>query len=314
MENIKNTANTPEAQQLSPELLEQLKQREKELRARKRKTNMKLFFGNKRAVFGCCLLACFFILAFVVPLFYEYDHEAYALGPRVGAPTPEYPLGFDELGRDVLGILIYGAKASLAIGVFVTLIIAVIGTVVGISSAYIGGLYDTIVMRITEAFMMVPSLPLMLVLAAIVGQNFTNIIWILGLTGWTGTARLVRSQTLSIKQRTYIERARAVGASESYIMFKHILPNVFPLIFAELVLTVQNAIISETTLAFLGIGDPSVPTWGQLLRSARQQGAVSGGALWLFLPAGLCIVLLAASFVFIGYGFDEILNPKLRRR
>ena len=314
MDNMQRLPGSEGTSSMSEEMLQSLKEREKELKRRKIKQNLGLFFHNKRAVFGMILFLFFVVLALVVPHFYEYHHDAYALGPRVGAPTPEYPLGFDELGRDVLGILIYGARASLAIGVLVTLIIAVVGTIVGISSAYFGGLYDTIVMRITEAFMMVPSLPLMMVLAAIVGQKFSNIIWILGLTGWTGTARLVRAQTLSIKQRSYIERARAVGASERYIMYKHILPNVFPLIFAELVLTVQNAIISETTLAFLGIGDPTIPTWGQLLRSARQEGAVSGGALWLFIPAGICIVLLASSFVFMGYGFDEILNPRLRRR
>lgn len=314
MDNLQKLPGSQETSQMSAEMLESLKKREKELKRRKVRQNLSLFFHNKRAVFGTILLMLFVIMALIVPQFYEYHHDAYALGPRVGAPTDKYVLGFDEMGRDVMGILIYGARASLAIGVLVTLIIAVVGSVVGISSAYFGGLYDTIVMRITEAFMMVPSLPLMMVLAAIVGQKFSNIIWILGLTGWTGTARLVRAQALSIKQRSYIERARAVGASEWYIMYKHILPNVFPLIFAELVLTVQNAIISETTLAFLGIGDPTIPTWGQLLRSARAEGAVSGGALWLFIPAGICIVLLASSFVFIGYGFDEILNPRLRRR
>lgn len=292
----------------------ELKRQEKELRRRKRKANLALFFGNKRAVFGVCLLSFFVIMGFIVPLFYPYDHMGYFLGDRFGKPDAQYVFGFDEMGRDVLGILIYGTRASLIIGVAVTLIVTVIGTAVGVSSGYFGGLYDTIVMRVTEAFMMIPTLPLMMVLAAIVGQKFSNIIWILGLTGWTSTARLVRAQTLSIRQRNYVERARAIGASNIYIMFRHVLPNVFPLIFAELILTVQNAILSEATLAFLGIGDTTLPTWGQLLRSAREVGAVSSGVYWLFIPAGLCIVLLASSFVFIGYGFDEILNPKLRRR
>ncbi len=291
-----------------------LKAREKELKRAKRKKTLGLFFGNKRAVFGVCLLSVFLIMALIVPIFYQYDHAKYFLGGRVGPPTAEYKLGFDELGRDVLGAIIYGARASLTIGLLVTLIIAAIGTLVGIASGYVGGLMDTVLMRVTEAFMMIPQLPLMLVLAAIVGQKFSNIIWILGLTGWTSTARLVRAQTLSIKERNYVERARAVGASTWYIMTKHILPNVFPLIFSNIILLVQNAIISESTLAFLGIGDPTLPTWGQLLRSARMEGAISTGSTWLFIPAGLCIVLLASSFVFIGYGFDEILNPKLRRR
>jgi peptide/nickel transport system permease protein len=290
------------------------RERDRMLRNKKIKESLTAFFSNRWAVFGVCLLSLFLLMAYVGPLFYHYDHAEFFLSGRVAPPEGKYVLGFDELGRDVLGAVIHGARASLKIGLFVTLIVAFIGSVLGISAGYFGGLYDTIIMRITEAFMMVPSLPLMLVLAAIVGQKFSNIIWILGLTGWTGTARLVRAQTLSVKQRNYVERARAIGASEIYVMYRHILPNVFPLIFAQLVLTVQNAILSEATLAFLGIGDPSIPTWGQLLRSAREQGAILTGAWWLFIPAGICIVLLASSFVFIGYGFDEILNPRLRRR
>ena len=293
---------------------EQMHEREKELKRQKRNTNLKLFFGNSRAVFGTVLLLIFIFLAVFGPLFYHYDHQEYFLGQRIGAPNAEYKLGFDEMGRDVLGAIIYGARASLAIGFFVTLLIVLVGTTFGIAAGYYGGLLDIVLMRITEAFMMVPSLPLMLTLAAIFGQRFSNIILILGLTGWPSTARLIRSQTLSIKQRNYVERARALGASGFYIMKRHVLPNVFPLIFSEIILLVQGAIISESTLAFLGIGDPTIPTWGQLLRSARVQGAITTGSWWLFIPAGVCIVLLASSFVFIGYGFDEILNPKLRKR
>ena len=231
------------------------RERDRMLRNKKIKESLTAFFSNRWAVFGVCLLSLFLLMAYVGPLFYHYDHAEFFLSGRVAPPEGKYVLGFDELGRDVLGAVIHGARASLKIGLFVTLIVAFIGSVLGISAGYFGGLYDTIIMRVTEAFMMVPSLPLMLVLAAIVGQRFSNIIWILGLTGWTGTARLVRAQTLSVKQRNYVERARAIGASEVYVMYRHILPNVFPLIFAQLVLTVQNAILSEATLAFLGIGE-----------------------------------------------------------
>lgn len=294
--------------------IHKLKEREKELKRQKIKLNIKLFFSNKKAVFGVVILVFFLLMAILGPLVYEYDHYQYFLGSRVGGPTEEYKLGFDELGRDVLGAVIYGTRASLIIGVVVTLIIVFIGATLGISAGYIGGLYDIIVMRITEAFSIIPTIPLILTLSAIIGQDFKNIVIILGLTGWPSTVRLVRSQTLSIKQRNYVERAKAVGASNTYIMFKHIFPNVLPLIFSNIILLVQNAIISESTLAFLGVGDPTIPTWGQLLRSAREEGAISAGSWWLFIPAGICLVLLASSFVFIGYGFDEINNPKLRRR
>ncbi|MDR1703272.1 MAG: ABC transporter permease [Clostridiales bacterium] len=274
----------------------------------------KLFIGNGKAVFGAVLLLLFLVFAAIGPVLYEYHHDGYALGSRLQAPNEEYRMGLDELGRDVFGAIIYGARASLMIGFFVTLLVVIVGTALGITAGYIGGVFDIIIMRITEAFMLVPFMPLVLTLAAIVGQRFSNIIIILGLTSWPGTARLVRAQTLTIKQRNYVERARALGAGSGYIMFRHILPNVFPLIFSNIILLVQNAIIAESTLAFLGIGDPSIPTWGQLLRSAREESAVVTNSWWMFIPAGACIVLLASSFVFISYGFDEILNPKLRKR
>jgi len=291
-----------------------LKRQQASKRSSKTVTNLRLFFRNSKAVFGVVLLAVFIVFAIIGPNLYEYHHDGYALGKRIQAPNAQYRLGLDELGRDVMGAIIYGARASLAIGIFVTLLVVVVGTTLGISAGYFGGLFDIIIMRITEAFMLVPFMPLVLTLAAIVGQRFSNIIIILGLTSWPGTARLIRAQTLTIKQRNYVERARSLGAGNIYIMFRHILPNVFPLIFSNIILLVQGAIIAESTLAFLGIGDPSIPTWGQLLRSAREQGSILIGSWWLFIPAGICIVLLASSFVFISYGFDEILNPKLRKR
>ena len=291
-----------------------LKQQERALRIRNIKKNAALFFGNKRAVFGVFFLGFFLLVAIIGPRVYEYSHDGYFLGPRIGKPTEQFKLGFDELGRDVFGAVVYGTRASLAIGIFVALIVVFIGTAIGIAAGYYGGIVDIILMRVTEVFMLIPSLPLILTFAAIMGQSFSNIIIILGITSWTSTARLVRAQAMSIKQRSYVERAKSIGASDFYIMWKHILPNVFPLIFSNIILQVQNAIISESTLAFLGVGDPTIPTWGQLLRSARENGAISAGYWWLFIPAGLCLVGLASSFVFIGYGFDEILNPKLRRR
>lgn len=296
------------------DLVDNLKKREREIKRMKRQNSIRLFLSNKRAVFGLFLFLLFLLIAVFAPVFYHYDHSEYFLGPRVGAPAEGYAFGFDEMGRDVFGAVLYGTRASIAIGILVTLIIVIIGATVGMLSGYYGGIVDIILMRITEGFMLLPSLPLMLILAAILGGKFSNIIIILGITGWTSTARLVRSQTLTIKQRAYVERAKAIGASDLYIMFKHILPNIFTLIFSNMILLVQGAIITESTLAFLGIGDPSIPTWGQLLRSARMEGAISIGAWWLYIPAGTCLVLLGTSFVFMGYGFDEILNPKLRKR
>jgi len=169
-------------------------------------------------------------------------------------------------------------------------------------------------MRFTDGFMVLPKLPLIMILAALLGSSTRNIIIVLGLTSWTGTARLVRSQTLSVKERPFIERAISVGAGRGYIMYRHILPNVFPLVFSNTILVTATAILTETTLSFLGLGNPMVPSWGQILRGAFTSGAVSIGAWWFFVPAGLCVIFLVLGFTFLGYSFDEILNPKLRRR
>ena len=154
----------------------------------------------------------------------------------------------------------------------------------------------------------------MLVLAAILGSSIWNIILVIGLTSWAGTARVVRAQALSIKERQFVERAKSIGADDRHIMVKHILPNVFPLVFANTILVSAVAILSETTLSFLGMGDPTHPSWGMMLHFAFESGAASVGAFWFLLPPGLCVVAVVLAFTFLGYAFDEILNPKLERR
>jgi peptide/nickel transport system permease protein len=200
------------------------------------------------------------------------------------------------------------------VGVAATAISMVIGTVIGIVSGFYGRAVDAVLMRFTDVFLVIPWLPLMLVMAALLGPSLGNIIFVIGITSWAGTARIIRSQTLSIKERPYVERARAIGSGDSHIMFYHILPNVFPLIFANTVLVAAIAILSETTLSFLGMGDPTRVTWGVMLHFAFSMGAVSHGAWWWLLPPGICVVLVVLSFTFIGYALDEVLNPKLRRR
>src|SRR6056297_1247982 len=249
------------------------------------------FKGNKMGVLGFYIIVFFVIVAFLGPLVYDYDPQSFGMGG-----------------------LIDGAKVSLMIGVFATLISVGIGTFIGVVSGFAGGKTDSILMRFTDGFMVLPKLPLIMILAAFLGSSTRNIIIVLGLTSWTGTARLVRSQTLSIKERPFIERAISVGAGRGYIMTKHILPNVFPLVFSNTILVTATAILTETTLSFLGLGNPMVPSWGQILRGAFTSGAVSIGAWWFFVPAGLCVIFLVLGFTFLGYSFDEILNPKLRRR
>ncbi|PIE77066.1 MAG: ABC transporter permease [Clostridiales bacterium] len=272
------------------------------------------FKSNKMGVFGFYIIIFFVIVAFIGPLVYEYDPQSFGEGDLIAPPNSEFPLGTDDMGRDILGAIIYGAKVSLVIGVFATLISVFIGTLIGVVSGFVGGTIDILLMRFTDGFMVLPKLPLIMILAAFLGSSTRNIIIVLGFTSWTGTARLVRSQTLSIKERPFIERAIAVGAGKSYIMIWHILPNVFPIVFSNTILVTAVAILTETTLSFLGLGNPMVPSWGQILRGAFTSGAVSLGAWWFFVPAGMCVIILVLGFTFLGYSFDEILNPKLRGR
>jgi peptide/nickel transport system permease protein len=229
-------------------------------------------------------------------------------------PSFQHLLGTDELGRDILGYLISGSRVSMMVGLLATFISMLIGTVLGIVSGYYDKTMGVIIMRITDFFLVIPWLPLMIVLASIMGTSIWNIIFVIGITSWAGTARVVRSQTLSVKELQFIERAIAIGSNDSHIMKKHILPNVFPLVIANTVLNAAVAITTETTLSFLGLGDVTRPSWGIMLHYAFESGAMSVGAYWYFLPPGICIILVVLAFTFLGFAFDDIVNPKLKGR
>ncbi len=275
---------------------------------------VRIFFSNKIGTCGFVMLLFFVIVAFIGPLVYSYDITDVAVGGIMAPPGDGFLLGTDQLGRDLFGALIHGAKTSLIVGFFGAGISVTIGTLIGLTAGYVGGRTDDLLMRLTDGMMVLPGLPLIMVFAALLGTSVFNIIIVIGLTGWTGTARLVRSQTLSMKERQFVERAKSIGASKAYIIRKHILPNVFPVIFANTILRTAGAILSEATLSFLGLGDPMAVSWGQILNGAFNNGAVSIGAWWYYVPPGVCIILLVLSFTFLGYSFDEILNPKLRKR
>ena len=234
--------------------------------------------------------------------------------PALAPPSAAYPFGTDDLGRSVLTLTIQGSKISLLVGLAATLITMVIGAVVGIVSGYRGGLVDVLLMRFTDFGLVIPWLALAIVLASILGPSLGTIILVIGVTSWPSTARLVRAQTLSVKERPYVERARALGAGPWHLVTRHILPNVFPVIFANTILVVAVAILSETTLSFLGLGDPFSVSWGSILESAFGAGAATIGAWWWLFAPGLSIVLVVLGFTMCGFALDEILNPRLRQR
>jgi peptide/nickel transport system permease protein len=223
-------------------------------------------------------------------------------------------LGGSVYGEDLWAQLLWGARIALIVGISAAFIATFVGLIVGLISGYFGGLVDEVLMRITDFFLVIPGLPLMIVLAAILEPRWYNIVLVIALVGWTGTARLVRSQVLAERQKAYVEAAHAIGASDLYIIFRHILPNVTPLLFAQITLGVAGAILSEAGLSFLGLTHPYDVSWGRMLQAAASGGAYTQQAWWYLFFPGLCIVLLAMSFTLVGYAVDEILNPRLRVR
>ena len=232
--------------------------------------------------------------------------------PTFANPSDFGPLGTDSLGRDVMTQFIWGARTSLLVGLAATFLAMLIGSVVGIVAGFYGGKLGGFLMRITEWFLVIPFLPLAIVLAAILGPSVKNIILVIGITSWPSTARLIRAQVLTLRERDYVDRSRALGGSNWHLMTRHILPNVSPLIVANTTLTVPVVILSEALLSFLGLGDPTNPSWGKMLDDAFETGAVTAEAWWVFVPPGLGILLVALAFTLCGTALEEILDPRLR--
>ena len=276
--------------------------------------NWRIFRRNRSGLAGLAILGFFVLVALAAPLLAPADglDVTKATGEVLQPPTSEYLLGTDDQGRSVLTLLIWGARISLFVGLAATLISMVIGTLVGLTSGYLGGWAGAALFRVTEWFLAIPFLPLAIVLATVLGRSLLNIVIVIGVTSWPSTALLIRSQTLSIKERPYLERARVLGAGRRHKKTKHVQPNVMPMVFANTTLTVAVAILTETTLSFLGLGDPTRVSWGSMLDDAFAVGAITTGAWWFIVPPGVCVVLVVLAFTLIGQALEEVLNPQLR--
>lgn len=273
------------------------------------------FFAQPAGVIGLVILCVFVLLAVSAPLLFDSDmlDITETLGNQaLEPPNGEFWLGTDENGRSILAVLVWGARASLVVGLAASLISMVLGTLIGIGSGHHTGLAGSALQRLTDWFLVIPFIPLVVVLAAVLGQRgLGTIVLVLGVTSWPGTARLVRAQTLSVEGRPYLERAKVLGDSDWQQMTKHVLPNVMPLVIANTTLTVAIVILSETTLAFLGLGDPFLDSWGTMLDKATGAGAASTGAWWYLLPPGICVILVVLAFTLIGRTLEVVLNPRL---
>jgi len=282
----------------------------------------KQYRTNVSGMIGLAILIGFVLMAVFGPFFLHKYMEPFdpnstqwaAVNDRYESPSGDFWFGTDHYGRDVFTLTILGTRASLIVGILASIISIVIGTAVGVSSGYLGKVSDELLMRFTDFFLVIPWFPLMIVVTMLMGRSFTNIIIVIGITSWPSTARIVRSQVLSVKEKGFVERARCVGSGGMRIIRRHILPNVFPLIFANTVLLVANSIFSESFLDFFGLGDPEVISWGVMLEEANEYGAFTSQAWWWILAPGACIVILIMAFYLIGDALDEVLNPRLRRR
>ena len=277
-----------------------------------------LYRANRQGMVGLWIIAVFVGIALLAP--FLADHSKLTIYSQIN--TPFHPpwlsyygiMGTDENGLSVYAEFIWSARISLTVGIMATLISTILGAAIGVAAGYYGKTIGEVLMRLTDAFLVIPWLPLAMVLAAAWGQNYLIIIVIIGVTSWPGTARVVRADALRVRELQFVERAKAIGSSDLHIMQRHVLPNVFPLIFANTILVVAGAITAETELSFLGLGDPLNFSWGTMLHNGWASGAATLPAWWYILPPGIAIVFVVLAFTFMGTAFDEILDPKLRRR
>jgi peptide/nickel transport system permease protein len=272
------------------------------------------FVHNKMGMAGLIMIVLITLMAIFAPLLAPYDPykiERVTIDDIYAPPSIEHLLGTDDAGKDVLSSFMYGARVSLIVGFFASMISIVIGGTIGISAGFFGGRAENILMRFTDIMLVIPEFPLIVLLVALTEPNLLNIIIVIGLLGWTGSARLVRSQTLSVKQRKYVLRARAIGAGNGHIIRQHIFPLVLPLIVVNTVLVISLAILNESALGFLGLSDPTKISWGQMLNFAFTRGAMSAGAWWALVTPGLGIVWLVLASALLGQGMEQIFNPRL---
>jgi len=271
----------------------------------------KVIADSTQAKVGLIVLLIFVVISIFAPLIAPFDPRQ-QVGPVYASLSLQHPLGLDDGGVDMLSLLIYGGRISLIVGFAATLIAMVIGGGIGIFSGYYGGRTDQALMRTTDYFLVIPDLPLAIIVAAVWGPSLQHLIFVIALLLWTTTARIIRAQVKSVRERVYVKRARSLGASDFRIITRHVLPQIGPLLIANTVLTIAVAIFDETALAFLGLADPTSITWGTTIEFSFLRTAISSGAWWAVIPAGLCVALVIMACFWLGQAIEDALNPRLK--
>lgn len=273
----------------------------------KRKSLFKTIWQNPQLRVGCIMLLVLLVLVVLAPVLSPYN--PYVLSDdMVAPPSFAHPLGTDGLGRDMLSMLIYGTRTSLFVGIVAAVIAGVIGTLLGGIAGYYGKITGAVIGEGINVFMMMPTFFLILIVVALFGSGMGKMMVVIGLTTWVGNAKLMRAQAMSLRQRTFVRSAEAMGESNFSILFRHIIPNgIYPII-ANTTMGVAGAILTESSLAFLGLGDPNVVSWGQIIQAGRSY-LVDGW--WICTFSGLAIVFTVITFYLIGDGLNTVMSPKL---
>lgn len=280
--------------------------------------------ATPQGLIGAVVLGLFIVIAIIGPWIAPQDPNAPTSfsADILAGPSAAHWLGTDENGRDVLSQLILGTQTTMLIGFVAALVSTVIGTAVGIVGGFSGGWIDRLLTLIDDWFLVLPLVPVTVLTASLLGNKAADLplgqtmvlIIVIGVFGWAGTSRIVRAEVLSLKSRGFVERSRALGASKRRIMTRDILPNVMPLVLANAVIYVSLAILTESTLSFLGLGDPNRFSWGQMLEHAQNSGAMAGGHLAYYLPPGICITLAVLAFSLVGHSIEPLFDPRLKER
>jgi peptide/nickel transport system permease protein len=280
-------------------------------------TNWEVFQRDRLAMVGLIILIFFFLVAILAPLLAPYDPleviQEDGIWLSNEKPSSEFRLGTTNVGRDIFSQLMFGSRTALLVGFSAAIAVSVIGTIVGLVAGYYGGWVDAILMRLADVAFGIPFLPFIIVLAAFLTPNIWNVVIAMSLLLWRDTGRVVRSQVLVIKEQAFVSAARVSGASDLRIIFLYIAPSILPLSFLYGSLAIGWAILTESSVSFLGFSDPDVVSWGFMLQDAFNSQALSRGAFYWIIPPGICIMLTVMAGFFIGRGYEEILFPRLRR-